>query len=110
MYLIRIVVLLLLTAPAMAQRPVDFAAFEWPENGSIVVPIANGETLAGLAAELDERTSGAIGMAVAEAAFIGEKGQTLTLFGVKPYSRIDLIGGPYIELDDAKVKAFRPKK
>ena len=92
MYLIRIVVLLLLTAPAMAQRPVDFAAFEWPENGSIVVPIANGETLAGLAAELDERTSGAIGMAVAEAAFIGEKGQTLTLFGVKPYSRIDLIG------------------
>ena len=26
-----------------------------------------------------------------------------------PYC-IDLIGGPYIELDDAKVKAFRPKK
>jgi leucyl aminopeptidase len=92
MYLIRIVLLLLLTAPAMAQRPIEFSPFEWPENGSIVVPVTEGETLTGLAAELDSRTGGAIAMAVAEARFTGEKAQTLTLFGVKPYARVDLIG------------------
>ena len=92
MYLVRIVILLLLTVPAMAQRPIEFGPFEWPEDGSIVVPVAEGEGLSGLAAELDERTSGAISMAVAEAAFTGEKAQTLTLFGVRPYARIDLVG------------------
>ena len=92
MYLVRIVVLLLLAVPAMAQRSIEFSPFAWPENGSIVIPVAEGDALTGLASELDARTDGAIAMAVAEAAFTGEKGQTLTLFGVKPYSRIDLIG------------------
>jgi leucyl aminopeptidase len=95
MRLIRIIVLLLLAMPAMAQRPIEFMALEWPESGSIVIPVAEGETLTGLAAELDERTGGAITMAVGEGQFKGEKGQTLTLFGIKPYARIDLIGvGP----------------
>jgi leucyl aminopeptidase len=92
MSLIRITVLLLLAVPAMAQRPIDFSPLAWPENGSIVVPVAEGDALTGLASELDVQTDGAIAMAVSEAAFTGEKGQTLTLFGVKPYSRIDLIG------------------
>ena len=92
MYLVRIVVLLLLAVPAMAQRSIEFSPFAWPENGSIGIPVAEGDALTGLASELDARTDGAIAMAVAEAAFTGEKGQTLTLFGVKPYSRIDLIG------------------
>jgi leucyl aminopeptidase len=92
MYLVRIVVLLLLTVPAMAQRSIEFSPFAWPESGSIVIPVAEGDALAGLASELDTRTDGAIAMAVAEAAFTGQRGQTLTLFGIKPYSRIDLIG------------------
>jgi leucyl aminopeptidase len=90
--LIHTAALLLLAVPAMAQRPIEFSPFAWPDNGSIVVPVAEGEALSGLAAELDERTDGAIAMAVAEAAFTGEKGQALTLFGVKPYARIDLVG------------------
>ena len=89
---IRMIVLLLLAMPAMAQRPIDFMPVEWPESGSIVVPVSEGETLTGLAAELDERTGGAIAMAAVEGQFKGEKGQTLTLFGIKPYARIDLIG------------------
>ena len=95
MRLIRIIVLLLLAMPALAQRPIEFMPLAWPESGSIVIPMAEGETLTGLAAELDERTGGAITMAVGEGQFKGEKGQTLTLFGIKPYARIDLIGvGP----------------
>jgi leucyl aminopeptidase len=92
MNLLRIVALLLFAVPAMAQRPIEFEPLEWPDSGSIVVPVAEGETLTGPAAELDKLTDGAIALAVAEAAFKGEKGQTLTLFGVKPYARIDLIG------------------
>lgn len=90
--LIRIAFLLILAAPAMAQRPIDFSPFEWPASGSIVVPVAEGDALSGLAAELDARTNGAVSMAVTEAGFRGEKKQTLTLFGIKPYARIDLIG------------------
>ena len=92
MNLIRIIVLLLLATPALAQRPIEVMPLEWPNSGSIVIPVAEGETLTGLAAELDERTGGALTLAVAEGQFKGERGQTLTLFGVKPYSRIDLIG------------------
>jgi leucyl aminopeptidase len=95
MKVIGTIALLLLALPAAAQRPVDFMPFEWPESGSIVVPVAEGPRLTGLVAQLDERTGGAIAVAVAEAAFTGEKDQTLTLFGVLPYARIDLIGvGP----------------
>jgi len=90
--LVRITLLLMLAVPAMAQRPIGFHAFELPESGSIVVPVAEGEGLTGLAAKLDARTEGAISMATREASFTGEKNQTLTLFGVKPYSRIDLVG------------------
>lgn len=90
--LFRLFILFFLATPAMAQRPIDFASLEWPAGGSIVIPVAAGEPLSGLAAELDARTNGAISVAVAEAAFSGERDQTLTLFGVKPYARIDLIG------------------
>ena len=76
----------------MAQRSIDFGPLDWPADGNIVIPVAQGESLTGLAAELDARTSGAISMAAGEAAFTGEEDQTLTLFGIKPYARIDLIG------------------
>ena len=106
MNLVRMIVLLSLAAPAMAQRPIDFGPFDWPESGSIVVPVTEGEALTGLAAELDERTDGAITMAVAEAAFTGEKGQTLTLFGVKPFSRVDLVGIGGDAVDRVGAEAF----
>jgi leucyl aminopeptidase len=92
MRLIRVIALLLPAIPAMAQRPIDFMPLEWPANGSIVIPVAQGEQLTGLAATLDAKTDGALSIAATEAGFGGEKLQTLTLFGIKPYSRIDLIG------------------
>ena len=92
MKLLHTLVLLTLSVPALAQRQIDFLPFELPADGSIVIPVPEGDQPAGLAATLDSQTDGAISMAMAEAAFTGEKQQTLTLFGVKPYSRIDLIG------------------
>jgi leucyl aminopeptidase len=92
MNLIRIFALLLFALPAMAQRPIDLKAFDWPADGNLVIPVAAGETLSGLAAALDEKTGGTIAVAVAEAAFTGEKDQSLTLYGIRPYARIDLIG------------------
>lgn len=81
-----------LTVPALAARSIDFGPYALPDSGSLVVPIAESEGLTGLAAALDERTGGAIALAVAESQFNGEKDATLTLFGTRPYSRIDLIG------------------
>ncbi len=90
--LIRITFLLLLSTTALAQRSIDFMPFEMPSDGNIVIPVAEGESLTGLAAELDAQTGGALSLAATEAKFTGEKHKTLTLFGIKPYARIDLIG------------------
>lgn len=57
-----------------------------------MLPVAEGETLSGIAATVNRRTNGALAVAAREAAFVGELNATLTLYGVSPYSRIDLIG------------------
>jgi leucyl aminopeptidase len=83
---------LTLATSAYAEQRFDFAVFEIPADGRIVVPVVEGETLSGIAATLDERTNGALTVAAAEASFIGEANATVTLLGVAPYSRIDLVG------------------
>ena len=77
---------------AQAQQQFEFAPFEIPADGRLVIPVEEGESLSGLAATVDERTNGALSVAAAEAAFTGEAGATLTLYGVSPFSRVDLIG------------------
>ncbi|RZV34139.1 MAG: leucyl aminopeptidase [Chromatiales bacterium] len=79
-------------APAAADQRFEFAAFAIPEDGRIVVPAIEGDALNGITAVIDERTAGALSVAAREAAFTGETGTTLTLLGVAPYSRIDLVG------------------
>jgi len=74
------------------QQQFEFASFALPENGRIVVPVAEGDSLSGIAATLDAQTNGAISIAAAESEFTGKKSSTLTMLGVAPYSRIDLIG------------------
>ncbi len=91
-------VLVVLASAASAEQRFEFSPFAIPDNGRIVVPVAQGDALSGVAAMLDERTGGALSMAAKEAAFTGEANSTLTLYGVNPYSRIDLVGigeGPY---------------
>lgn len=106
MKLLHSMLLLTLSVPAAAQRQIDFAPFEIPDDGSIVVPVAEGDRPDGIAAALDSRTGNAVAMAMREAAFTGEKNQVLTLFGVKPYSRIDLIGVGADTLDRVAAENF----
>jgi len=81
-----------LAASALAEQRFEFASFGVPEDGRIVLPVTEGESLTGIAATIDQKTNGALTVAATEASFTGETGSTLTLFGVAPYSRIDLIG------------------
>jgi leucyl aminopeptidase len=86
------IVLLLLAASAAADQRFEFSSFEIPSNGRIVVPVAEGESLSGIAAAIDQQTNGALTLAASEAAFTGAIDTTLTLYAVPPFSRIDLIG------------------
>jgi len=97
---------LLVSAPAAAQRTIDFEPLMLPETGSVVVPVAEGQALSGLAARLDERTDGALAAAATEAGFTGAENETLTLYGVKPYTRIDLIGVGTGELNRLAAEDF----
>ncbi len=83
---------LALGAAAHADQRFEFAQFEIPQSGRIVVPVVEGDSLQGIAATIDTRVNGTLSKATKEAAFIGEKNSTLTLYGIAPYSRIDLIG------------------
>ena len=84
--------LLGLATSATADQRFEFSAFELPADGRIVIPVTEGQALTGIAAVIDEKTGGALGIAVSEAAFAGEVDTSLTLYGVAPYSRVDLIG------------------
>ena len=81
-----------LVASVAADQRFEFAGFSIPESGRIVVPVAESEILTGIAKVINERTNGAVTVAAKEADFTGEAGSTLTLLGVAPFSRIDLIG------------------
>lgn len=94
------------TASASAEQQFEFSSFEIPGDGRIVVPVALGESLAGLAASVDGKTNGALTVAAREAVFTGETGTSLTLYGVSPYSRIDLIGVGDETLDRVAAEDF----
>ena len=98
--------MLLFAAPAVAQRGIDFGPLALPQDGNVMVPVVEGERFSGLAASLDEQTGGALAMAAAEAGFTGAKSETLTLFGVKPYTRVDLIGVGANKLDRVAAEDF----
>jgi len=95
-----------LATSAVADQRFEFASFETPENGRIVVPVAAGEELSGIAATIDRQTNGALTLAATEASFIGEAESTLTLLGVAPYARIDLIGVGADTVDRAGAENF----
>jgi leucyl aminopeptidase len=78
--------------PALAMRSVDFLEFQLPPDGAIAVPVIEAETLSGVAAALDEATGGNLAVALAEAGFTGKVGDALTLYGISPFTRIDLVG------------------
>lgn len=84
--------LLGLSVSAVADQRFEIASFEIPANGRIVIPVVEGESLSGTAADIDQRTNGALSIAATEAAFTGAEASSVTLYGVSPYARIDLVG------------------
>lgn len=93
---VTLLLLLTLSAPAQAARQVSFGPLTLPVEGNIALPVATtaqGEIASSeLLTQLDGRSNGAIMQAMNEAGFTGAEGETLSLYGVAPYSRIDLIG------------------
>lgn len=72
-------------------RPIGFAARVSP-GGVLVIPTASGRLPDLSAAGVDAGTRAALERAVADAAFTGAAGSTLTLRGIGPWSRILLVG------------------
>jgi leucyl aminopeptidase len=85
-------ILLALPQAAFAMRNLDFAQYDLPRSGAIAIPVAEAETPGGVTAAVDKETGGNLAKALAEAGFTGKVGDVLTLFGVSPYTRIDLVG------------------
>lgn len=92
--------------PANTMRTIDFADYRLPAEGSIALPVTAVQPLSGIAAAVDEATGGHLQKALLEAEFSGEEGETLTLFALGPYSRIDLVGVGDGEIDRVAAEDF----
>lgn len=84
--------LALTAGQAAATEPLTFASATPPSSGNLALPVGANGALAGLTAEIDKSTQGALQRAIAAAEFKGEAGKTLVLHAVGPYRRIALIG------------------
>ncbi len=104
--ILSLVACLTVAMAANAEQQYEFAALEIPESGRVVVPVQEGDALSGIVASIDQRANGALTAAVREAAFTGESGATLTLYGVAPYDRVDLVGVGAEELDRVGAENF----
>lgn len=83
----------LLAMPALAgETEISFAPAALPGEGAVIVPVGTDGVVDGLARDLDEALAGAVSQAVSSAGFKGGKGQSLTLYGLRPYSAVLLVG------------------
>ena len=63
-----------------------------PKNGVLVLPLAEGEVPAGLAAAAAEATGGLLPRALEAAGFKGRKGQATTLWAIGPWTKVIALG------------------
>ena len=63
-----------------------------PKNGVLVLPLAEGAALAGLAREAEEVTGGLFSRALEAAGFKGRKGQATTLWAVGNWTKVIAVG------------------
>jgi leucyl aminopeptidase len=77
-----------------------------PRAGALVLPLAEGFVLEGLAKQADEATNGAVSRGLEAASFKGKKGQSATLYGPGGHlSRIVAIGLGAAPFDAAAAEA-----
>jgi leucyl aminopeptidase len=101
-----LLIALITATPALAMRSIDFAEYQLPDEGAIAIPVTDVEALGGVAAAVNEATAGSLVAALSEAGFTGEAGEALTLFGVRPYARIDVVGVGTETIDRAAAENF----
>jgi len=63
-----------------------------PKNGVLVLPLAEGAALAGLAQEAEDASGGLLSRALEAAGFKGKKGQATTLWAVGAWTKVVAIG------------------
>lgn len=71
---------------------VTFGKLTPPKDGVLVIPVNEDQPLSGEAAKLDESLNGAFSKAMTAAEFQGKTKQTLSLYNIKSYRHILLIG------------------
>ncbi len=71
---------------------IAFAKAVLPKTGVLVVPLAEGAVLTGLAEALDKALAGGLARAITAAAFSGKKGQSASLLAPGGYKKILLLG------------------
>lgn len=104
-----IVAFLILSAhpqAVFAMRNIEFAQFDLPRSGAIAIPVTEAEMRSGVVAAVDRETGGNLVNALSEARFTGKPGDALTLFGVSPYTRIDLVGVGRDRIDRVAAENF----
>lgn len=87
-------------------RTIEFQPFDLPAAGAIAMPLTEGETLIGPAARVNDATNGNLAVALNEAGIVGKAGETLSLFGISPYSRIDVVGVGTEQIDRVAAEDF----
>jgi leucyl aminopeptidase len=76
---------------------ISFAALDLPEEGVLVLPLAEGAELIGPVAALDKALKGGLKRALEAAEFTGKKGQQASLLAPGKYKKILFIGTGKVE-------------
>lgn len=71
---------------------IAFGKLALPKDGVLVLPVGEGNPLAGEAAKFDDSLHGALSKAMLAAEFKGKSGQKLSLYAVGPYRHVLIIG------------------
>jgi leucyl aminopeptidase len=78
--------------PSLAARTIQFASQGAPADGALVLPVAQGKPLSGVALQVSQLTGGALERAIKSASFEGKKKSSLNLYGLGSFNRVTLIG------------------
>ena len=84
--------LLIWGSPTLAERVLEFAPYEVPASGALIVPVSESGELAGAALAIDRNIDGALKRALGSADFEAKSGETMTLFAFGPFTKLGLVG------------------
>lgn len=71
---------------------ISFGKLALPKDGTLVIPVGEGQPLSGEAARLDKTLASSLTKAMKAADFQGKSGQKLCIYNAEPYEKVVLIG------------------